>query len=254
MTNPIDLRDSFRVKVFITTVVLTATTLFVASLANLSNQYIIGFQIQVALVVLLLFTIPFALKKKHLETLSNIVVYTIAITLLFNATQIGGTDPGPYIGLIALLIISGLLTVHKHSFVTYATIVYLLFLPLSIGGYVEIQTSVNIKFQAVYIVLVILIVMHKRYLDFQNKELFSLSQRAHKEGLKANKKAEVSQIEVKTQKQQKAELAKQNRLLAAQKKELAEVNKLMVGREEKMIELKKEIQEYKQRLSKPLRD
>jgi hypothetical protein len=236
MTSPVMLRDQFRAKAYSISVLLIILALGTAAATNWKDQYVAVSTVEIIVILLLVFTIPLALKNKYLESFGNTASYLVGFMLLYNTTQIGGVDPGPYVGLIAMLIINSLLTIEKRSFFVYSAILYLGYLSLSLSGLVGLATTVDIKYQMVFIVLIVMIGLNKQYQEVQDNEMFVLAEQSQKMSKKANKAAMLSSAEATEYKEQKIALEKLNG-------ELARLNEVMVGRETKMIELKKKITE-----------
>ncbi|MBT4385137.1 hypothetical protein HOD30_05335 [Candidatus Peregrinibacteria bacterium] len=234
MNHPRDLRDDYRSKTYIASVFLIAFALGMAAITNYKDQYFVVTGVEFMVVLVLFMTVPLAAKKRNLELLGNFISYLVGIVLLFNATQIGGVDPGPYVGLVAMLIISSLMTVKKFSFLLYAIISYISFCALSIMGLIGLTTTVSIKYQVVYLVLIALIYMHKNYLSALSGELYKLAKKTHTEAMEIDKKANLSAEEAKDYKKQKIELEEKN-------KQLEKLNDLMTGREVEMKRMKEEI-------------
>jgi K+-sensing histidine kinase KdpD len=245
MENPQKIRDKYRVKVYILSIFLTALALGTAVITNIKDQFIIGASIQIGLVIFLFLTIPIVLRKKHIESLSLFVMYLVSLTLLYNASQLGGTDPGPYIGLVALLTITSILTTKKYSFIVYSASIYILFLAMTLLGYANLAITANIKFQAVYVALFVIIMVNRKYLDIREKSIFSLAEKTQKEAITINKKADSLSLEADLLKTQKDQLEEQNKNLSFQKEKLEKTNHIMINREIRMAELKKENEDLK---------
>jgi uncharacterized membrane protein len=249
MTDPRVVRDQYRTKAYVITILLTVIALFVAIFSNWQAGQTLISMIEIIVVVIFLLTIPVALKQKRLELLSNFVTGLLGLVLVFNTTQIGSTDPSPFAGLVALMIISALLTVNKYSFLFYTLITYVTFAVASLMGLVGLTTGMNIKFQIVYIVIALLLIMHKDYLDMQHHKLFELAQKTHEEAVDAKQSIEKSSAELEAHQEEAAKLQQQAEMLHKQKHELSRLNELMTGREVKMVQLKKRIKQLEQELS-----
>jgi hypothetical protein len=244
MNDPKNLRDEYQSRAYILSVFLISIALGVAALSNLKDQYITVTIIEFTAVAILFCTIPFAYKKHYLEFLGNAICYLVGFVLLFNATQIGGVDPGPYVGIIAMLIVCSLLTAKKYSFSLFASVIYVIFFMLTIFDQIGLATTVNIKFQVVYLVLTALIIMNKKYLAAQASEMFNLAKKTHLAALETEEKAKLSAAEATDYKLQKVELEKKNIELSEQTKKLEKMNDLMTGREIEMKKMKLRLKEF----------
>jgi tRNA/tmRNA/rRNA uracil-C5-methylase (TrmA/RlmC/RlmD family) len=103
----------------------------------------------------------------------------------------------------------------------------------------------SIKFQAIYLALVVLIILHKMYLDIQHSRLFTLAEASEERASRVEQVVKDSSEEIAQHAKHNEQLAAQAEQLAEQKEELEKMNELMIGRELKMVELKKEIDKLK---------
>ena len=153
MQDPKDLLNEHRAKSYIFSVTLIIIAFGVAAAANFKSQHIGVSIVEIFLIIFFIISIFLAAKKKHLEILGNIVNYLGGFVLLYNTTQIGGVDPGPYVGIIAFLIIASFITANKLSYYIFSAVIYAGFLSLTLMGLVGLNINVNIKFQVVYIII-----------------------------------------------------------------------------------------------------
>ncbi len=246
MKDPKKFRDAYRTKVYIASVLLVVVPLLLVATVNWRNEYIAVSVVEFVMSAMLLLTIPLARKGKHLEIFGNLVSSLGGAVMLFNATHISGSDPGPYIGLFVFLICSAMLTVRLLSFYVYNVVVMVAFMVLLLAGRFDITAGGSIKFFLAYGAVVILFGFHKKYLDMQSQKMYQLAKELKLEGVGAEIEATQSSKLAAEYKKQQQQLKEQNKKLAQKQEELEKLNEVMIGRELKMAEMKEQIDQQKQ--------
>ncbi len=150
----------------------SAVSLVLASVAVvnfINKQFILG-SFEVLLILFFLSTIPYAKKQsKSVELLGSILLYATAGFLLFLIYDQKGQFPAAFAGLAGLILVAYLMTRAKYSLLVFATIIYMLFLALSLSGAIGLSIEENVKYQVVY-VATMLALYFKQKLDRQKRD------------------------------------------------------------------------------------
>lgn len=209
-----------RIKTYCLVVSAFIVVFLVAAVFNFRLGYVETAVIQIILAVAYFISVLVALRGKYLETFSSIIMYSATIVLLGNILQFNKTDLGPYVGLIAILVVGYFLLRSKYSLLIYATLTYAAFLFITLLGKANMIFAISIKYQAVYIAIAIVTILNKHYDSIRiikyNKSRNDL--------LDLNK-----QFEAKILSEKEA------------REESDKLNKVMIDRELKMIELKEKL-------------
>jgi K+-sensing histidine kinase KdpD len=209
-----------RIKTYCLVVGAFISVFLISAFFNFRLGYTSTAIIQIILLITYSISILFALKGRYLELLSSIILYSSTIVLLSNITQFNKNDLGPYVGLIAILIVGYFLLRSKYSLLIYAAFTYLTFLCLIALDKVNLVLAISIKYQAVYLAIAIVTILNKHFDSIRDKNY----DQSHKDLLDINK-----QFEAKILSEREA------------REESDKLNKVMVDRELKMIELKEKL-------------
>lgn len=209
-----------RIKTYCLVVGAFISVFLVAAFFNIRLGYTSTAIIQIVLSIAYFLSILIALKDKYLELLSSIILYTSTIVLLSNIVKFNKNDLGPYVGLIAILVVGYFLFQYKYSLLVYAAFTYLAFICLIAFDKVNLIYSISIKYQSVYLAISIVTIFNKHFDSIRDKNY----DQSHKELLDINK-----QFEAKILSEREA------------REESDKLNKVMVDRELKMIELKEKL-------------
>lgn len=221
--NTLDINEfnkQLRIKTYCLVVVAFVLVFVVAAVFNFRSGYTAVAAVQIILAIIYIISILVALKGRYLEIFSNIIMYSAAIVLLGNILQFSKSDLGPYVGLIAILVVGYFLLRSMYSLLIYAVLTYAAFLIVTLLGRANLLFAVSIKYQAVYLAIAIVTVLNK-YFDSVRDTKY---EKSRNELLELNK-----QFEAKILSEREA------------KEESDKLNKVMVDRELKMIELKEKL-------------
>ncbi len=199
--------------------------------------------IELVSALLLLLSTFFVKKGTHIELWGNTVLYSFGVLLLYIATRTAVGDPGPYAGLVALLIIASYMTVHHISFFLYGACIGSLFAAMSYYAYLPITQGGSLKFLSVYIVIFVLVSIQRYFFAKHDKEMLLYAEQMHEKGRVSIQKQQQREDAMVAMKEQAKILEQKNAELEEKTKELEHINELMVGREMRMVELKQRIAE-----------
>lgn len=150
----------------------SAVSLVLASVATvnfINEQFILG-SFEALLIIFFLGTIPYAKKQsKSVELLGSILLYATACFLLFLIYDQKGQFPAAFAGLAGLILVAYLMTRTRYNLLVFATIIYMLFLALSLSGAIGLSIEENVKYQVVY-VATMLALFFKQKLDRQKRD------------------------------------------------------------------------------------
>lgn len=221
--NTIDINEfnkRLRIKTYCLVVVAFIMVFLVAAVFNFRLGYAKTAVIQIILAIAYFISVLVALRGKYLETLSSIIMYSATIVLLGNILQFNKNDLGPYVGLIAILVVGYFLLRSAYSLLIYATLTYAVFLFMTLLGKANMIFAISIKYQAVYIAIAIVTILNKHYDSIR----YIKYNKSRNDLMDLNK-----QFEAKILSEKEA------------REESDKLNRLMVDRELKMIELKEEL-------------
>ncbi len=221
--NNLDINEfnkQLRIKTYRIVVAAFILVFVVAAAFNFRTGYTGVALVQIILSILYFISIIVARRGRYLEIFSNIIMYSAAIVLMDNILQFSKSDLGPYVGLIAILVVGYFLLRSIYSLLIYAILTYAAFLIVTLLGQANLIFAVSIKYQAVYFAIAIVTVVNKHFDSVRDANY----EKSRNDLLELNK-----QFEAKIISEREA------------KEESDKLNRVMIGRELKMIELKEKL-------------
>lgn len=229
------MKNNPQTKTYLASALLGGILLIIVAIVNWQEEYILVAIVESTLGLIFLASIVPAYKGKYITTFGNLLLYLVGVVVLYTMTTIDIEDPSPYVALASILLAAYFLMETLRSLIIYSSILFTGFLALTFFDYADISHTATIKFSAIYIAIILIILMNKRFdrLELVETKDFAQKMFIHNE-----------ELHIEKEKSEKAKLALEKALTSAEEAITGaeRLNKSMVGRELKMAELKKKIE------------